>query len=422
MNVTQTNPIEIKNNNHPYEGLKGRDIVIVSLQHYDTKLGSNGRNLAINFAKHNRVLYVNFPITRKSYLSHADNPELIEHCNIIKNKLDPVKNINKNLWVLYPKSMIESVKWLPNTTLFKAATSINNRRFARNIKETIDLLNFKDIILFNDNDIYNGYYLKELLTPSLYIYYFKDFLQAYDYWKKHASVMEPELVKKADLVVTNSIFYQEYCATLTDNSFYIGQGCELGLFVKDEKRALPEDMKGMKYPIVGYVGFLDSQRLDENILEIMARENPDWTIVMAGPADEVFKKSRLHQYANIHFLGRKSLPELPNYVQAFDVCINPQLFNNITRGNYPLKIDEYLAMGKPVVASRTKAMKLFEDYTYLADKAEEYPALVKKALAENSPEKENERINFARSHTWENCLLEIHKAIEIATGKKAKSA
>ena len=180
-------------------------------------------------------------------------------------------------------------------------------------------------------------------------------------------------------------------------------------------------MKEMTYPIIGYVGVLDSQRLDENILEIMARENPDWTVVLAGPPDDVFMKSRLHQYPNIHFLGRKTLQELPNYVQAFDVCMNPQLFNNITRGNYPLKIDEYLAMGKPVVASRTKAMKLFEDYTYLADKPEDYPELVKKALAENNPDKENERIRFAQSHTWENCLLEINKAIESNYRKKAKS-
>jgi glycosyltransferase involved in cell wall biosynthesis len=422
MNVTQSNPVEIKNNNHPYEVLKGKDIVIFSIQHYDSKIGSNCRDIANQLAKHNRVLYVCFPITRKSYLSHADNPELIEHCDVIKNKLNPIKSINKNLWILYPTSMIESVKWLPNTTLFKAATSINNRRFAKNIKEAIDVLNFKDIILFNDNDIYNGFYLKELLRPSLYIYYFKDFLQGYDYWKKHSSVMEPELIKKSDLVVTNSIFYQEYCATLTDNAFYIGQGCQLGLFVNDETRPVPDDMKDMKYPIIGYTGVLDSQRLDENIIEIIARDNPDWTIVMAGPIDDVFSKSRLHKYANIHFLGRKTLQELPNYVQAFDVCMNPQLFNNITRGNYPLKIDEYLAMGKPVVASRTKAMKLFEDHTYLADKAEEYPALVKKALAENSPEKVNERIRFAKSHTWENVLLELNMAVEKAIGNKAKSA
>ncbi len=46
------------------------------------------------------------------------------------------------------------------------------------------------------------------------------------------------------------------------------------------------------------------------------------------------------------------MKELPGYIQHFDVCINPQKLNPITIGNYPLKVDEYLAMGKPVVATR----------------------------------------------------------------------
>jgi glycosyltransferase involved in cell wall biosynthesis len=101
---------------------------------------------------------------------------------------------------------------------------------------------------------------------------------------------------------------------------------------------------------------------------------------------------------------------------AFDVCINPQFNNTITRGNYPLKIDEYLAMGKPVVATRTVAMKIFEDHTYLADQPGEYTGLIKKALATDSQEKANERIRFAQSHSWENSVDELYKAIE-STGK-----
>ena len=144
----------------------------------------------------------------------------------------------------------------------------------------------------------------------------------------------------------------------------------------------------------------------------MAKANPGWNIVMVGPLDESFEKSHLQQYPNVHFLGWRSLDDLADYVEAFDVCINPQLVNHITRGNYPLKIDEYLAMGKPVVATRTKAMKLFEAYTYLADAPEEYPALIQKAFDEHSPEKEKERMAFARKHTWENCVNEIYKVIE----------
>ena len=116
--------------------------------------------------------------------------------------------------------------------------------------------------------------------------------------------------------------------------------------------------------------------------------------------------------ANVHFLGRKPLDQLPSFVNSFDVCINPQLINPVTIGNYPLKVDEYLAMGKPVVATATKTMELFKDHTYLATQPGDYPALVQRALNENNEFTRKKRIAFAREHTWENCLEAIGKVVQ----------
>ena len=68
-------------------------------------------------------------------------------------------------------------------------------------------------------------------------------------------------------------------------------------------------------------------------------------------------------------------------------------------------------MGKPVVATATLAMQIFSDHTSLAERPEDYPALIEKAIAEDSPEKQTERIRFANTHTWENCMHELYKAI-----------
>ncbi len=391
--------------------IKGRDIVIISLQPWYYEIGSNCKNIAIFLSEHNRVLYVNLPINRKTYLSKNKNKGIQQHCFLIKQggkNLIPIRN---NMWEFYPDSIVESINWLPSTTAFKAVNYINNRRFSNNIKQAIECLNFKDVILFNDNDIYNGFYLKELLSPSLYIYYCRDFLQGYDYWKKHCSVMEPQLIKKADVVLANSTYYAEYCSAYNLSSYYVGQGCDFNLFDNTKHYSLPKDVRSIQFPTIGYVGALDSARLDIKIIELIASENPNWNIVLVGPEDETFIKSTLHQKTNIHFLGKKPLSQLPNYIQAFDVCINPQLKNKITTGNYPLKIDEYLSMGKPVVATRTKAMKLFETYTYLANEAEEYSSLIKKALAENNRQLQTNRIAFAKTHTWENSMNELNKAV-----------
>ena len=153
-------------------------------------------------------------------------------------------------------------------------------------------------------------------------------------------------------------------------------------------------------------------KLDIKILELIATQHPEWSVVLIGPEDEGFKKSNLHQINNVHFLGLKDGSVLPNYLHYFDVALNPQILNPTTIGNYPRKIDEYLAMGKPVVATETKAMSIFKDHTYLAKSPEDYVPLIEKALAENSPLLEEERIKFAQSHTWENSVKEIYKAIK----------
>jgi glycosyltransferase involved in cell wall biosynthesis len=159
------------------------------------------------------------------------------------------------------------------------------------------------------------------------------------------------------------------------------------------------------------MGALDSERLNADIIAGLAKAQPAWNIVLVGPEDAHFRESALHQLPNVHFLGGKPFGLLSAYLTCFDVCINPQWNNEITKGNYPLKIDEYLAMGKPAVATRTYAMKIFEGYVYLADRPEEYEELVKKALAEESPFKVEERIAYARTHSWENCVAEMYRAV-----------
>jgi teichuronic acid biosynthesis glycosyltransferase TuaH len=392
--------------------LKGRDIVVIGLQPWYYEIGSNCKSIATQLALHNRVLYVNLPINRKTYLSKVTSPGLQLHCSIIREKGETIKKVGDNIWEFYPTSVVESINWLPSTAAFKAVNYFNNKRFAKDIREAVASLQFRDIILFNDNDIFNGYHLKKFLSPSLYVYYCRDYLRGHDYWKKHCDVLEPELIRNADVAVANSVYLTDYCASFNKASYYIGQGCNLELFDHEKAYAVPDEMKNIPGPVIGYVGAVISYRLDEGIIKKIATSHPSWSVVLVGPEDEVFQRSSLHKLSNVHFIGRKPIEELPAFVRSFDVCINPQLISPITIGNYPLKVDEYLAMGKPVVATRTKTMKLFEDHTYLADCPDDYPGLIEKALVEDSAALQQKRIDFARTHTWENSVSELYKVIE----------
>lgn len=390
--------------------ITGADIIVTGQQPWDVEIGSNCKNIAVEFSRHNRVLYVNSPLDRITLLRNKKDPKIKKRLDIINGKLDSIEKISDNLWVYYPDKMIESINWIKSQSLFERLNKVNNKRFAGSIMRAVQQLGFKDYLLFTDNDIFRSFHLKELLKPKVAIYYSRDYLLAVDYWKLHGTKMEPEIIRNSDICVANSTYLANYCKKYNSRSYYVGQGCDLDIFTNGIGSTIPVDIKDIPRPIIGYVGALQSLRLDMDILHHIASSHPEWSIVLTGPEDDQFRNSSLHSLSNVHFTGSKDFSELPAYINAFDVCLNPQLLNEVTIGNYPRKIDEYLAMGKPVVATTTDAMSVFEDYTYLGKTKQDYVALIIRALKEDNELLQAGRRAFAAAHTWENNVKEIYKA------------
>jgi glycosyltransferase involved in cell wall biosynthesis len=394
-----------------------KDIIIVGQQPWDIEIGSNCKNIALEFSKHNRVLYVNPPLDRISLFRNRKDDKIKKRLRVIKRKETGLVKIKDNLWNLYPDCMIESINWMKFDTLYNLLNKINNKRLAKSIQKASTELQLKDVIIFNDGDMFRSFYLNELLKNQLSIYYSRDYLLATDYYKYHGQKLEPLLIKKSSLCVANSTYLAEYCKKYNPHSFYVGQGCDQLFSANLDQNNVPADIKNIKSPIIGYVGVLYTARLDIEILQLIAKSNPEWQLVLIGPEDDTFIESELHQQKNVHFLGAKPPEQLADYINAFDICINPQILNELTIGNYPRKVDEYLSIGKPVVATKTVAMEIFEEVVSLARSKEEYPELITKILNEETQEKKIKRKAFAATHTWENSVNEIYKAINIVAQK-----
>jgi teichuronic acid biosynthesis glycosyltransferase TuaH len=387
------------------------DIVIVAVQSWDFEIGSNARNIALEFAKNHRVLYVNPPLDWISWIRRRNDKSLVKHIRAAKLKENNFLQVEPNIWNLYPDFIAPSINWISAPWIHDFLNKKINNRFSECISRAIKDLSFESYVLFNDNMIFKSLYLKELLQPSKFVYYIRDFLVIQPYFKKHGTRLEPQLMGKADVVVANSPYLKEYAEEFNQKSFYVGQGCEVEMFDEDLVSEIPMDVSFIQGAIIGYVGFLTSMRLDIDLLVDIATENPEWNLILVGPEDEEFQKSPLHHLKNVFFLGRKNPDQLPAYIKSFNVCINPQIVNKLTIGNYPRKVDEYLAMGKPVVATKTKAMEIFSRYVHLAENSDEFIELTKLALSDNDSSAKRERIAFAKSHTWKNSVDEIYKAI-----------
>lgn len=391
--------------------IKNRDIIVVGIQPWDISIGSNCKNIAVEFSKQNRVLYVNSPLDFISAIKGRKDPKVIQRKRIIEGKEDDLVQIDDNLWNLNPRTKLLSINKVSFNSLFDFLNKRNNKSFAKQIQSAIASLGFKDYIIFNDSDMFRSFHLKEILKPKTYVYYTRDNLIAVDYWKKQGVRIEAEHMRKSDIVLGNSTYLAKQAEKFNKYSFYVGQGCDLSNYNPDQTTKIPADIENIKKPIIGYIGALKSLRLDIDIIEHIAVENKEWSIVLIGPEDEDFKTSKLHQLDNVFFLGNKDENDLSNYLNVFDVAINPQKLNPITIGNYPRKIDEYLVMGKATVATKTEAMSVFKDYTYLAENKYEYIELIETALKENSEELIHERMNFAGRHTWENNVKKIYHYI-----------
>lgn len=381
--------------------MNGRDIVMMSLQNWGDALGSNSYNLALEFAKHNRVLYVNRAPDRASKLKGIFKKE-----KKIANH-EWITSASPNLFVLHTQSIMESINFLPSV-LFNRINYLNGQRLAREIIKAIEELQFKAIILFIDNDFFRGLHLKELMQPNKFIYYIRDNLRTHPYFNKHGQQCEDSIAGKADLIVANSILLADLLKPLNENSHDIGQGCDFGLF-KDEQVVKPSDFPTNQQPNIGYVGNIVSYRLDLKMIEQICIKRKDWNWIFVGPEDEEFQKSKLHNLSNVYFLGTKKETELWKYLHHIDVCINPQLKNGMTDGNYPRKIDEYLYMGKPVVATRTSFMTSFSEYVHLFDDCKEFESCINEAIKEiTDVEKIQQRKQFAANHSWKNCTQKIY--------------
>lgn len=163
------------------------------------------------------------------------------------------------------------------------------------------------------------------------------------------------------------------------------------------------EVRSFAGPVVGFAGNLTAEKVDFDLLEAVARARPEWSLVLVGPPAEDARGQldRLGALNNVHALGFRPYEELPAYVSGFSVGVIPYRATAYTRNCSPLKVYEYLAAGKAVVASGVPELSGMEPDVTLADRPEAFVAAIESALAASSPEAVARRRATAEQNTWE---------------------
>jgi glycosyltransferase involved in cell wall biosynthesis len=173
--------------------------------------------------------------------------------------------------------------------------------------------------------------------------------------------------------------------------------------------SVPPSLKPIPHPRLGFVGSV-SYWVDIELIAQIAKNYPEWNFVFIGPS-----RVSIPNLPNIHLLPPVPPEEVPRYVHGFNVGIIPFHNTPLTRCVNPLKLYEYLACGKPVVATPYGDFGDVEQWVYFARTPEEFADAVQRALKDDCPHFQNQRREAARLASWEGRAKQLFTAIQAAT-------
>ena len=284
------------------------------------------------------------------------------------------------------------------------------------IRHTLASLRFGPLALFLWHPMFaNMLGTFDELVSCYYVYdHFAGFLQS-DPEKRSIEENEEKILRSADIVFTAGLgLFKE--KNKYGNAINVPNGVDYDLFSRAlSQDPIPEELVAIPEPRLGYLGNIN-EKVDIEILQYLAVERPAWSIVFVGADRLGTAESRksfdtLRQLRNVHFLGPKLQQAIPGYLRGMNVCLIPYCMSGWSYFGCPLKLHEYLAGGKPVVASALPSVCDFHRVVYVANSLPEWVASVERALAENSPDLVNRRLEVARANGWDERIAVIEKAI-----------
>ncbi len=388
--------------------LEGRNIICFAPNDWWGMNPSCATHLMRRFARSNKVLFVN-PFS--SDLFSAKRRGLGRRiwrkmCSIGKFLRKP----EPNLYVFSPLFLpMHGHRWID---------AMNNGLLRFQLKLVSVLLGLKRPVLWIEN--LRAADLLDLFDATVTIYHVSDLFAKTSYAanKKALEQREKTIVARSNLLVCVS---NELFATLSTQHpevHYLPHGVDFELFhAAGRQRPVLSETAGMPAPIVGYFGTLSANN-DIELLEYCVRNLPNTSFVFAGQITGG-DYSHLAALPNVRFLGKMPYEKIPMLASTFDVCLLVWKVTDWIRSCNPLKMFEYMAAGKPIVSVAIN--EVAQNYGHLvsvAQNKEEFCQKIVWELQNDSDHRRQERIDIARTHSWEAHVEIISGWIEEAIRRK----
>lgn len=381
------------------------DIICFSLSRWDSAISSPALSLAKEFAKHHRVFYIDHPFSWKDYNTEYDTPAIQTRKKALLHGKEIYSNppaLPTNITVVTTRLTLP-INFLPKGFLYKALSSVNDKIVLNTIRKTIKDFNITNFVYIN---FFDPYFVRKLppdIKPFRSVYQSMDDISQVAYSNRHGTRLEEEIVSNFDYTLCTSKELTRLKSQFSKNVYFHPNAADTAIFKRafTEEIPRPIELKDINTKIIGFTGSIE-YRSDFELLKKIAEFHHDKTLVFVGPIQtDEHSKLGLDKMPNVRFLGPRHITELANYLKYFDCVLIPFVKNTLTRSIYPLKINEYLAAGKPVIATHfSEDIYSFHDVAYVKDTHEEFINAINTAIAEDNHERQLSRIKVAEQNTW----------------------
>jgi glycosyltransferase involved in cell wall biosynthesis len=212
---------------------------------------------------------------------------------------------------------------------------------------------------------------------------------------------DQKLKASADLTIfVNKKLYTEE-SNQCQKAFYLDHGVDYELFAEAEQNSyIPNDIANVPNPIVGFFGAIDHHTSDMPFIEKVVDLLPQISFVFVGEASS--DVTSLQKRKNVWLLGKKLYEQIPHYGKCFDVAIMPWQQNRWIEACNPIKLKEYLALGKPIVSTPFAELEKYRDVVYEAKTPTKFAECIKEALAKKEPHRVFARRKKVQTATWDS--------------------
>lgn len=400
------------------------DIIIFALPRFDGPYSSISISMAKEFSKKHKVYYINHPYSFKDIFASFKTNNILMRLPALffgVNNSETFKVVGgvKQITMVTPPVTLP-INFLPPGKYYNFLQRLNDRIFFNGLRKLIKREKIKDFIFINTYDPFFALNFPSDITPYLKIYQCVDDIEEVEYTLKHGAALEREMMGKYDLTMTTSLELTKIKKPYAQSIYYLPNAVDPSLFNQAyfKKLDIPKEFHGVSKKVIGFIGNIE-QRMDYDLVRKIAKAHQDKLLYLIGPiSSNEYKTEGLDKLENIVFTGGKSIEELPAYLQNIDCAIIPFKCNKLTKSIYPLKINEYLAGGKPVVTTNfSEDIRTFKEVVYIANSHEEFISLIDQSIEKNNEELALKRLEHAKENSWTSRVDDFWKIL--STFKKS---